>query len=176
MTQDAAFRLDGGDAGQDDGQETLDINIPTTSPRDALRATLQAKVSLEPLTLAVPARPSVGVQFDLNFEFDLINHWRNRAKSKNMPEGFDPKRFALYVIADRGRGIFMNGQEVLSEDGKPFTFYNKELLNWLGANTQTDAVRALYGVDGHILQVANRVVEAAGYGDEVDLEGDEDPT
>jgi hypothetical protein len=67
------------------------------------------------------------------------------------------------------------GELVADEDGNPVTFRDKQLQEWVGAASSRDAVRALYGSDGYVTTVANRLLEEAGYGkdDEVLVE---DPT
>jgi hypothetical protein len=67
------------------------------------------------------------------------------------------------------------GELVADDEGNPLTFRDKQLQDWVGATSSRDAVRALYGSDGYVTTVANRLLEEAGYGkdDEVLVE---DPT
>jgi hypothetical protein len=67
------------------------------------------------------------------------------------------------------------GELVADDEGNPLTFRDKQLQEWVGATSSRDAVRALYGSDGYVTTVANRLLEEAGYGkdDEVLVE---DPT
>jgi hypothetical protein len=43
----------------------------------------------------------------------------------------------------------------------------------LGVNRVVDAVSAVYGIETHIADTVNKIMDAAGYGDGVD---DDDPT
>ena len=67
------------------------------------------------------------------------------------------------------------GELVADDEGNPLTFRDKQLQEWVGAPSSRDAVRTLYGSDGYVTTVANRLLEEAGYGkdDEVLVE---DPT
>lgn len=67
------------------------------------------------------------------------------------------------------------GEIVADEEGNALTFRDKTLQEWVGAASSRDAARALYGSDGYVTTVANRLLEEAGYGkdDEVLVE---DPT
>ncbi len=67
------------------------------------------------------------------------------------------------------------GESVTNDDGDLLTFRDKTFQEWVGASSARDAVRALYGSDGYVTTIANRLLEEAGYGkdDEVLVE---DPT
>lgn len=71
--------------------------------------------------------------------------------------------------------IKRHGELVADDEGNPLTFRDKTFQDWVGAASSRDAVRALYGSDGFVTTVANRLLEEAGYGkdDEVLVE---DPT
>ena len=66
-------------------------------------------------------------------------------------------------------------ETVADDEANPLTFRDKVFQEWVGAASSRDAVRALYGSDGYVTTVANRLLEEAGYGkdDEVLVE---DPT
>lgn len=67
------------------------------------------------------------------------------------------------------------GEVVADEEGNPLTFRDKTFQDWVSASSSRDAARTLYGSDGYVTTVANRLLEEAGYGkdDEVLVE---DPT
>lgn len=67
------------------------------------------------------------------------------------------------------------GETVTDDEGNPLTFRDKTFQDWVGASSSRDAARALYGSDGYVTTIANRLLEEAGYGkdDEVLVE---DPT
>jgi hypothetical protein len=67
------------------------------------------------------------------------------------------------------------GETVTDDDGNPVTFRDKMFQDWVAAPSSRDAVRNLYGSDGYVTTIANRLLEEAGYGkdDEVLVE---DPT
>jgi hypothetical protein len=67
------------------------------------------------------------------------------------------------------------GQTVADDEGNPLTFRDKQFQEWVNATSARDAARHLYGSDGFVTTIANRLLEEAGYGkdDEVLVE---DPT
>lgn len=156
-----------------------DTHVPESSARvessvyDDLRAALSESVEVEAVEYIVPQRPSVEMIFKPDIEFDLLRSWMNAA-SRNKKKEFNPLTFAYQVISTTNTGITFNGHQEFDSEGTPLTVTHKELQVMLGAHDVTSAVRRLYGIDGHIIQVAQKVVEAAGY-DDIDLEGGTDP-
>jgi hypothetical protein len=67
------------------------------------------------------------------------------------------------------------GVTVADDEGNPLTFRDKQFQDWVDATSARDAARNLYGSDGFVTTIANRLLEEAGYGgdDEVLVE---DPT
>lgn len=156
--------------------------VARTSPLDALRAELAQEVPEELLTLDVPTRADTAVRFDTEVEWEELVAWRKRASSKANrsaanPEGVDLMRLAAIVVANTAVAIVHKGTEVTGTNGEVLTFAHPELLAMLGVERAVDAVRKFYGRDGHVQAAAGRVIDAAGYGDELgELDPDEDPT
>lgn len=147
---------------------------------DILSATLQKPVELEPILIPIPSRPNLSLRFDVNIDSFKFGRWTERSirkvGGKPMP---DPRSLACMVIANQMRGILVHGEEAIKEDGSSVTFIGPDLCSMLGlpeGSDRTEIVRALIGSDGHILAISNRILDAAGYGDDVISEDDENPT
>lgn len=140
---------------------------------DDLRSALSESVGVESVEFIVPQRPNVEMIFQPDIEFDLLRSWMNTA-SRNKKKEFNPLTFAYQVISKTNTGVTFNGNQEFDSEGSPLTVTHKEFQTMLGASDVTSAIRRLYGIDGHIIQVAQKVVEAAGY-DDVDVEGGTDP-
>ena len=160
---------------EEDETQIVTPSAPVTgSPLDDLRAALKRQAHKEPTTLPVPSRPGVGVKFDCNLDSSLLARWYRSASKANDP---DPLRVAVNVIVNQMRGLVFNGVEVNDDEGKPITTRTATIREFLGLGgqaTPTEVLRSLYGSDGYIQSVSNKVLELCGYG-EVDLE-EENPT
>lgn len=155
--------------GLDEGPETPSP-VSGTSPLEALRATLRKEVERDPIVLVIPSRNGVSVKFDANIDADMLNAWRKKCQKRDRRTGMDvpdPVKLACTILGNQAREIRMEGQPV-RVDGEPVLFYSPELHEMVGAHSTLEAVRMLFGVDGHLLDAADRVVDAAGYGDEVE--------
>lgn len=138
-----------------------------------LRAALTAKVEVEPVVYGVPTRPGVELRFLPDIEFDLLRGWM-KAAARNKKKEFNPLAFAYMVISKTNTGVLFNGKEETDSEGNPLTVTHNEFRQMVGANEVSSAIHRLYGNDGHIIQVAQKVVEAAGY-DDMDMEEGSDP-
>lgn len=154
------------------GDDLLDSTPTGATVLDALNASLAKTVVREPVTLKVPSRPGMSLVFNPDIEFELFQTWTQRA-SKGRKDGTpDYLRMALTVISHTNTDILMNGVS----SGK--TVKDVSVHTSLGVPTGAvgTAIRKLYAVDGHAIQVMRRIIEAAGYsleGDEVDEDGDD---
>lgn len=87
-------------------------------------------------------------------------------------KGLDGTVFACHVLGNTCTGILIDGQEV-TEEGHPVTFASDSILSWLEAERPIpDGVQAFYGVDPHVDTAGFAVLDAAGYGDQIEPEGD----
>lgn len=82
----------------------------------------------------------------------------------------DASILALCCVEIKRYGVI-----VADDEGNPLTFRDKQFQDWVDATSARDAARNLYGSDGFVTTIANRLLEEAGYGkdDEVLVE---DPT
>lgn len=140
------------------------------SPLEQLRGALNKQVEREPITLVVPARRGVTIRFDANIDAEALEAWRKKCRKRDRRTGtdvVDPIKLACTVLGNQASEIQMNGQPV-TNDGEPVLFYSPTLHDMVGAHSTLEAVKLLFGVDGHLLDAADRVIAAAGYGDEVE--------
>ena len=151
-----------------------------TSPLEALRAALKEDVHRDNKTYPVSSRPGVSVEFDENIAVEQMDAWRTRSKKacKAGKAGeLDPIKLACIVVANQARAILMGGKRVNDDAGDPMLFYSVELQRMVGSSEGDSiaAIRKMYGVDGHLIAVADTIVSDAGYGDDVE-ESAPDPT
>jgi hypothetical protein len=135
---------------------------------EKLRAEVSKKVERPEIVANVPERPAITIRFSPNVTQHQLSAWRRNA-GDNTKQGMDGTKFACYVVGHTCRGIMIDGQEVLGEEGAPLTFASPEILEMLDVTKPIpDAVQAMYGLDPHVEAAALVVLEAAGYSDSVD--------
>jgi hypothetical protein len=140
---------------------------------DELRAELASDVTAT-TTLPVPGRPRYAATFRLDFTGKDLDTYRKRSKDKTYADGVDGIRFAAILLAATNTVILRDGAP-LELGGTPQTFRERDLLDLLGVDRAADGVRKLYGLDGAVDAAARAVLEAAGWGDDLDAIGS-DPT
>lgn len=130
---------------------------------DELRAELSTDVEAEPKSYVVPNRPNMEIIFGTDIDFDLLKTWLKRASRKN--NDFDPLKFAYMVMSFKCTGIIYKGQKMTDDEGTPLTFAHAELQGLMKVHDTTNAIRKVYGNDGHIISTAQKVIEDAGFSD-----------
>lgn len=145
---------------------------PTTA-LDRLRQELARKVERPTILLEVPERPGVSVRISPNITQHQMRAWRKNAGEGTKP-GFDPTKFACYVIGNTTTGIVIDDEEVFSDEGNPLSFASPEILEMTNTTRPLpDCILAFFGLDPHVEAAALAIMEAAGYGEEVETS---DPT
>ena len=146
-----------------------------TTLLDHLMTTLKKKVELPSVLLDVPERPGLYIRVSPNITQNQMKSWRKNA-GEDSKNGIDATKFATQVIAFTTTGFFLNGEEVLDDDGNSLTFAHPIVKEMTEASRPwPDAVVRLYGLDPHVEAAALSIMEAAGWGDSVDA-NDENPT
>lgn len=141
-----------------------------------LENALTADVSFEPITLQVDKRPGVAIRYRTQIDDDMMTSWRKRAEDRKRPNDLNTLRFCEQIVAAMCDAILMKGTEVHDEAGQNLTFGHKRIRTLYGADRAGEAARKVIGADPHVMIHANRILEAAGFGDQVvEVEG-EDPT
>lgn len=140
-----------------------------------LRETLKKKVERQPVLLEVPERPGLKLKISPNITQNQMKAWRKNA-GEDTKNGIDATKFATQVIAFTTIGFVLNGEEVMDDDGNALGFAHPIVKEMTDANRPwPDAVVKLFGLDPHVEAAALSIMEAAGWGDQVDAD-DENPT
>lgn len=135
---------------------------------DQLKEVLSKKVEREPVFIEVPERPGVTVKISPNITQHQLRAWRKNA-GEDTKNGMDATKFACAVLGHTCVGIFINGEQVVNEDGIGLTFGSDAILDMTGTTRPIpDCVRAFFGIDPHVESAALAVLEAAGYSDTVE--------
>lgn len=138
-----------------------------------LRERVQETTAKPPILIPVLARDGVAVKFEVNIPHEKVKEWRKKA-GYDTKQGFDGFTFAMLVVANSCRGIYIDDEEVIVDD-HPVSFASPEIMEMVEATRPfPDCVRKLYCVDPHIEATASKILDLAGYGDSV--EEQEDPS
>lgn len=144
------------------------------SPLEQLRKALAVPVQQEPITLRVPGRPNVTLRFSTELSNEQRKAWQNRATKKSRRQGredeVDEMLFACLVLANQNEAIAFGGVDAYDSDNNPLTFASPQVWEMVGAADPQGAIRALFGVDAHVLLASGEVLMSAGFDD--DLEAD----
>jgi hypothetical protein len=140
----------------------------STNVLDKLRTELAKKVERAKILIEVPERPGVAVEISPNITQHQLRAWRKNSGEGTKP-GFDPTKFACAVIGHTTTGIYIDGEEVLSEAGHSLSFASPEILEMTDTTRPLpDCILAFFGIDPHVEAAALVIMEAAGYGDDVE--------
>ena len=125
------------------------------------------------LGISVPERKGVTVRFSPNITNDQLKAWRRNATNRKTDE-LDSIKFSCYVVGQTVTGIYFNDNLVLDDEGNTVTFASPVIMEMTHTDRPIpDAIRAFYAVDPHLESVALKILDYAGYGDDIDAE---DPT
>jgi hypothetical protein len=140
---------------------------------DQLRAEIEKDVTRPEIEIAVPERDGVTVKFSPNITTEQLKAWRRNSTNRKTDE-LDSVKFSCYVVGQTITGIYFNGDLVEDETGVPVTFASPAILEMTNTTKPLpDAIRAFYAVDPHLENTALKILDYAGYGEDVDAE---DPT
>lgn len=135
---------------------------------DQLKDVLSKKVERDPVFIEVPEREGVTVKVSPNITQHQLRAWRKNA-GEDTKNGMDATKFACSVLGHTCVGIFVNGEQVVNEDGIGLTFASDAILEMTGTTRPIpDCVRAFFGIDPHVESAALAILEAAGYSDTVE--------
>ena len=141
---------------------------------EQLRTEIEKKVERPQIEIKVPEREGVAVRFSPNITQQQLRSWR-RNSGENSKDGFDPLKFACYVVGSCCEAILFNDEIVLDDDGVAVTFASQVILDMTSdVRPIPDGIRRFYGVDPPLEATALSILDHAGYGDEVEAE--ENPT
>lgn len=154
------------------------VETASVSPLEGLRGALAAPVITEPVTLRVPSRPGVTIRCHTGMSQEDRKAWQNRSKKKVRGIGKEPEvdemKFACLVIANTCEAVSFNGVDAHDSEDTPLNFRHRQLWDMVGARDPEAAIRALFGVDAHVLLASGEILMSSGFDD--DLTEDTDPT
>lgn len=150
----------------DPGQQTTDL--------DAVRADLDKDVDHEPCTLPVPMRPRFKLRFSSELDEPVLEKWTKAARDRKAVTGVRELELSLRILSNQNIAILYD-DKVVTEAGHPLTVAHRAFQEMLHVGRAFDAVRKLFGKDGHVLAAGNEVLDACGYGITLS-EALEDPT
>lgn len=132
---------------------------------DELKAALGKPVQKEPLKLKVPKRPEISLVFDPTFEFEQYQAWVKRVTPKKN-ENPDMLRLALIVLSHTSQALVFKGRHL------GYKLSSSEVHEMLGVpiGSTAIAIRKMFGSDGHVIQVMQKIIIAAGYSVNGDVE------
>lgn len=146
--------------------------VDSNNVLDKLRAIVQEEVRRPDIEIPVPERQGVSVVFSPNIDSKRLKRLRklSGAESRN---GLDPLKFASYVIAETTTQILVKGEVAQNDDAINLNFASLEILEMTEAGDPLEAVQKFFGLDPHVESAALKILESAGYSDELD---EADPT
>lgn len=140
---------------------------------DQLKEEVSREVTRPEIEMPVPERKGVTVRFSPNITNEQLKAWRRNSTNRKTDE-LDSIKFSCYVVGQTVTGIYYNDELVLDDNGNMITFASPVMMEMTGTDRPLpDAIRAFYGVDPHLESVALKILDYAGYGDDVEAE---DPT
>ena len=103
-----------------------------------------------------------------NISQNQLRAWRRNC-GENSKDGFDPLKFACYVVGSSCTAIVIDNTVVTNDDGLEVTFASPEVLEMTGDTRPIpDGIRHFYGIDPHLEATALAILDHAGYGEEVE--------
>lgn len=151
-----------------------DMQVKT--PYQYLQDAFNQETRTEPITLEVPRRPGVWIEFDTNITSEQFEMWRKQAtvgsRRRGQDADVDNVKFAALVIFNKATIFKIDGQDVYLDNAetKPLNFFEQtEIRNLTGVNTttNTELVKSVYLNDANVMSAGSQIIEAAGYGDEL---------
>ena len=140
---------------------------------DQLKEEISKEVSRPEIEIAVPSREGVSLRFSPNISNEQLKAWRRNSTNRKTDE-LDSIKFSCYVVGQTLSGIFFNDELVEDGEGYPLNFASQAMLDMTNTTRPLpDAIRAFFAVDPHLETAAIKILDYAGYGDDIDAE---DPT
>ena len=135
---------------------------------DQLKKVIKEKVRRDDVYIAIPERPGVMIRVSPNITQQQLKTWRRNA-GEERKGGMDTLKFSTNLIAATTTGILLNDEIATDESGVEVTFASPEIMQMTDTTRpHPDCVLAFFGLEPHVESAAVAIIEAAGYGDQVD--------
>jgi len=103
-----------------------------------------------------------------NITQSQLKSWRRNA-GEERKGGMDTLKFSTNLIAATTTGILLNEVVATDDNGVEVTFASPEIMAMTNTSRpHPDCVLAFFGLEPHVEAAAVAIIEAAGYGDNVD--------
>lgn len=136
---------------------------------DQLKESLSKKIERPSVFIEVPERPGIKIEISPNVTQHQMRAWRKQA-GEDTKNGMDATKFACAVVGHTTIGIYVNDEQAVDDDGVPFTFGSDAILQMTGTSRPIpDCVQAFFGLDPHVEAAALAILDAAGYGDAIEI-------
>lgn len=145
-----------------------------TTQLDALEDELGAEVEGDDFYVPVPRRPGYELRFKSHLDGELMGKWARSAADRKALGGIDELKLSKLVLTNLNTGIVRNG-DLVTVDGVPMTIRSRGFLDVMKEGRPFDAVKKLYGSDGHLMAAAREVLSECGYGEDL-VAAAKDPT
>ena len=152
-----------------------DAPIVARSLADRIKAQIAAR-KRKVLVFTHPDCPEWTVTYRLPLDRSELAPFYDRAEKaakRKQRYSFDAAVLATFNVA-----LSNMGEEILDEAGTVLTVRDRPVLALLDATSASEAIRILYGSDGIVGAVAEKLLSEAGYGsgEDVLVDDAEDPT
>ena len=135
---------------------------------DQLKKVIKEKVRRDDVYIAIPERPGVMIRVSPNITQQQLKTWRRNA-GEERKGGMDTLKFSTNLIAATTTGILLNDEIATDESGVEVTFASPEIMQMTDTTRpHPDCVLAFFGLEPLVESAAVAIIEAAGYGDQVD--------
>lgn len=176
-----AFTAPGADAGDVPGPPAdPDLDVPAASDLDAIRDELTAPLpeAERVVTLPVATRPGYSIRFSTELAHEQLDAWTRKCRDPKSLVGYDELRLACIILGNQCEAILRQGEPITSA-GADLTFAHPAWLKLVAKPSAVPGIRAFYGRDALVIATGRKVLDAAGYGDQVaalEAGDDVDPT
>lgn len=134
----------------------------------SLKKVIQDKVRRGDVYIPIPERPGVMIRVSPNISQAQLKSWRRNA-GEERKGGMDTLKFSTNLIAATTTGILLNEVVATDDNGVEVTFASPEIMAMTNTSRpHPDCVLAFFGLEPHVEAAAVAIIEAAGYGDNVD--------
>lgn len=162
-----------------DSQDERDgLEIDTISDLSVLQKLKRSVERKEKATAVYPVpegqfadfTETVELEFSTQITTNELNRFQKLARGKKRGDDVDAGKASALVLAEKSIAIYINGKQLVDEDGDAMTLRSEGIMSLTGARTAADGVRGLLG-DGVTTSMSDSLVSDAGYGDTFDSTG-----
>lgn len=134
-----------------------------------LQESINAKVAPVETTVDLPVecRPGWEFRFSTVHPYEDTMQLSAASQDESLPGGINYMTLGLAFSVELCRGLLIDGEMIVGDDGQPITFASKDLQRMLGVTSATDCVRKALAMpvdDGNGVHWVNDDMAVASYG------------